>query len=256
VYRCAHGCATGKSPADNDDTWTFVGRCAASALPAQGAAAWDTTYELGVNGQDADDWRCPLLTDHEKLVVSHGKLSFPWQLRVYQHDNESRLDVGHIDVVVRADGTSAVQPVVTATSLPRDVEYVTQGRRAPVTIDYLKSLRPAVTFYVEKSMRDSSYGVGRRGELVVTGHDNGGCKVSFFATDFQDQQFLEKDGWRSECSDDQIWDSNKSYDVGKVATVVVGGVRRPYTCEQSPRCDAGVRPDRGGTAWHKENRCR
>nr|HEX4314780.1 hypothetical protein [Kofleriaceae bacterium] len=254
VYRCAHGCAANRGPADNDDTWLLVGRCAAAKLPAQGAAKWDATYKPEINSGWYEDWRCPDMPD--SIAVVKGKVTIPWNLRTYKHDEDAHLAIGHLDVVIRDDGTATVQPVVTIDALPRGLEYNMQGRRAAVTVDALRGFRPAATFYNETDVRTSSYGVGRRAEVTFGDKDRATCKLGFLETGFKEQQFREQDGWRTDCNDDEIWDSNRSYNFGDVATVVVGGVRRPFTCEQSPRCDAGVRPDRGGTSWQKENRCR
>src|SRR6185312_750453 len=124
-YRCVHGCAVGKSPTDNDDTWTLAGHCAApTSLPANGSPKWDIKYKLGINAasggiSSGNDWRCPDTVDVPvDLVVSHGKASMPWNVQVFSHDTTSTVPVGHIDAVVHAYGTTTVMPVVTLTELP------------------------------------------------------------------------------------------------------------------------------------------
>jgi hypothetical protein len=260
VYRCAHGCAVGKSPVDNDDTWALVGQCAAPAAPqAEGSPTWDTKYKLGINEASGgiptgNDWRCP---DTQQvpvdLDVSHGKLSMPWNVEVATSGDTAAVLVGRIDAVVHADGTTTVTPVVTVTQLPKQVAAIAREYdRRDVSLDHLRAFRPTLTFFRETDMRKSTYGVGRRAEF--RGTDDERCDMGFYAVDFQHQEFKERDGWKATCPDNGRWDSNTSYTNGSQVNVVVGGVRRLYTCHNGSRCDAGVRPDKSGD-WERGLPC-
>jgi hypothetical protein len=253
VFRCTHGCAAGKSPNDGDAAWSLIGHCALDALPKDGSPKWDVAYRY--QGGGSSDWRCPKF-EQDGFKVSHGRFSIPWRLH-------SGIDVGRIDGVVLADGRAVVHPVVTINDLTRDTAVASDSPidrqqqnagRDGRSIEQLKAAVPTLKF-MRDTRENNPRGVGRRAEFQLGGENN--CDGYFYAADYKEQQVREREGngWRVECHDDQVWDSKRSYDNGESASVVMSGsLRRLFRCAQSPRCDAGQRPDRSN-AWTEEGRC-
>ncbi|HEY3802960.1 MAG TPA: hypothetical protein VGL61_10155 [Kofleriaceae bacterium] len=254
VYRCVDGCKPGVDPLVKVEVhevqpWAFIGECAGQTTPAPPLAAtgspkWDGTYGLGIMA--SQDWRCPTTATLQKLVVSKGRFSLPWNLSTDRSDGGKYDDatVGKIDGVVAADGKVTLRATVTIDEMPPEVTEIVRDGTA--TVAYLRTLKPTMTFALDSGAMNPS-GQGRKARLTF---NDDACELNYQASEYKNQQFKESDGWKVDCYSYESWKGDATYNDGDQASVG-GGL---YRCAVSPHCRAGTRPGRSDQ-WKRVGRC-